>query len=177
MRIEQLIYLADIAQTGSITTTAQRVFLSQQAVSESIRNLEKELGYQLLNRSKTGVRLTQRGQLVTEYAQDIVQKYHDMISELATVVDTSSFVGNLTIASSPMVSKTLIPGVQEYLGKYHPDFLGRQGLSCRLDYAIGRARMSVRKGQVISLKREKVCRRRLSKDDGRGEKVGRTNRQ
>lgn len=122
MRIEQLIYLADIAQTGSITTTAQRVFLSQQAVSESIRNLEKELGYQLLNRSKTGVRLTQRGQLVTEYAQDIVQKYHDMISELATVVDTSSFVGNLTIASSPMVSKTLIPGVQEYLGKYHPDF-------------------------------------------------------
>ena len=122
MRIEQLIYLADIAQTGSITTTAQRVFLSQQAVSESIRSLERELGYQLLNRTKTGVTLTKRGQITAEYAQNIVHSYHSLLAELEQVEESAPFVGQLSVASSPMVTSTIIPGVQEYITKYHPDF-------------------------------------------------------
>ena len=46
MRLEQLKCLVDIAQTGSITGTAQRMYATQQAVSKSIKQLEKELGGQ-----------------------------------------------------------------------------------------------------------------------------------
>ena len=40
MRLDQLKYLVDIAQTGSITSTSQRFFVTQQAVSKSIKQLE-----------------------------------------------------------------------------------------------------------------------------------------
>ena len=43
MRLDQLKYLVDIAQTGSITSTSQRFFVTQQAVSKSIKQLETEL--------------------------------------------------------------------------------------------------------------------------------------
>lgn len=120
MRIEQLIYLADIAQTGSISTTAQRVFLSQQAVSESIRSLERELGCKLLNRSKTGVTLTPKGQITAEHAAAMITQYHAMLSALSNEEDTTEFTGQILVTSSPMVTASIMPGVQHYMEKYHP---------------------------------------------------------
>ena len=67
MRTEQLIYLIDIAKTGSINNTAQRLFTSQQSISESIKKLENELGCTILNRSKTGVTLTEDGLYVLSF--------------------------------------------------------------------------------------------------------------
>ena len=55
MRIEKLKCLLDIAQTGSISATAQRLYISQQAVSKNIKHLEQELGVEVLVRTKTGV--------------------------------------------------------------------------------------------------------------------------
>lgn len=53
MRTEQLQYLMDILKTGSINKTAQHFFISQQAVSNSLKQLENELGCTLLNRTAT----------------------------------------------------------------------------------------------------------------------------
>ncbi|MBQ1188217.1 MAG: LysR family transcriptional regulator, partial [Peptococcaceae bacterium] len=54
MNIDQLKYLVDLAKTSSMNTTAKRMFISQQAISESMKRLEKELDCTLLTRSKTG---------------------------------------------------------------------------------------------------------------------------
>ena len=54
MRMEQLRCIVDIAKTGSLTSTAKRLFVSQQAVSKSISQLEEELGVNILIRSKNG---------------------------------------------------------------------------------------------------------------------------
>ncbi|MBQ2860056.1 MAG: LysR family transcriptional regulator, partial [Peptococcaceae bacterium] len=43
MNIDQLKYFADLAKTNSITNTAKRMFISQQALSESIKRLENEV--------------------------------------------------------------------------------------------------------------------------------------
>ena len=59
MNIDQLRYFADLAKTNSITNTAKRMFISQQALSESIKRLENEVGCTLVNRSKTGVEFVQ----------------------------------------------------------------------------------------------------------------------
>ena len=48
MRLEQLQCLLDVAQTGSLTSTAKRLFVSQQAVSKSIKQLEEELGVRIV---------------------------------------------------------------------------------------------------------------------------------
>ena len=64
MNSEQLRQLIDISKTGSIRMTAKRLYISQQAVSESMKRLEKELNCILLNRSKNGVTLTDDGKFV-----------------------------------------------------------------------------------------------------------------
>ena len=47
MRTEQLKYLVDVAETGSMNKTAERLFVSPQAVSKAIKQLEEELGVDL----------------------------------------------------------------------------------------------------------------------------------
>ena len=64
MHTDQMAYLIDVAKTGSINTTAKRMFSSQQAVSESLKRLEAELNCTILNRSKRGVSLTEDGKYV-----------------------------------------------------------------------------------------------------------------
>ena len=78
MRLEQLKYLADIAQTGSITSTAQRLFVTQQAVSKSIKQLESELGIEILLRSNAGVSVTEIGQEVVAFAQKVLAEEHSL---------------------------------------------------------------------------------------------------
>ena len=74
MRLEQLKCLVDIAQTGSITGTAQRMYATQQAVSKSIKQLEKELGVDILVRTNAGVRLTPMGEKVLKFAQLVLDE-------------------------------------------------------------------------------------------------------
>lgn len=83
MRTEQLEYLIDIVKTGSINKTAQHFFISQQAVSSSIRQLEHELGYPLLNRSTTGVSLTQYGRIAVDYARQTLLLRSALFKQLA----------------------------------------------------------------------------------------------
>ena len=78
MHTDQMAYLIDVAKTGSINTTAKRMFSSQQAVSESLKRLEAELNCTILNRSKRGVSLTEDGKYVLEHVIPIMEQYLDM---------------------------------------------------------------------------------------------------
>ena len=80
MNIDQLKYLADLAITNSMNVTAKRMFITQQAVSDSIKRLEQELNCTLLNRSKTGISFTEDGKVILEHAQKIL-KQHEHIEQ------------------------------------------------------------------------------------------------
>ena len=55
LNLDQLRTLVAVAEAGSLTAAAPRVFLSQSAVSEQLRKLEEQVGHALLLRSKAGV--------------------------------------------------------------------------------------------------------------------------
>ena len=78
MRMEQLRCLVDIAQTHSITNTAQRLFMTQQAVSSRIKQLEADLGVELLVRTNAGVYLTAVGEEVLIRVQQILDIERDI---------------------------------------------------------------------------------------------------
>lgn len=69
MRLEQLQYLLSLQTTCSITQTAEQFFISHQALSKSIKALEKELSVLLLERSPKGVTLTPAGSRVCHFAK------------------------------------------------------------------------------------------------------------
>ncbi|MQY31210.1 helix-turn-helix domain-containing protein [Nocardia aurantia] len=58
MRIEQLEYVQAVTRLGSLRRVAEELHLSQPALSETLRNLERELGVQLLDRRRSGARIS-----------------------------------------------------------------------------------------------------------------------
>lgn len=74
MRLTQLQYLLEIKKCGSISKAAQHLFMAQPSMSAAIKELEKELGYELMKRSKKGVTFTMLGEQVAEKADIIIRE-------------------------------------------------------------------------------------------------------
>lgn len=61
MRIEQLEYIHAVTRLGSFRRAAEELHLSQPALSETVRNLERELGVDILDRKRSGARVSDAG--------------------------------------------------------------------------------------------------------------------
>ena len=61
MRIEQLEYIVAVSRHGSVRRASEQLHVSQPAVSEAIRNLERELGVALLDRHRSGAKVSLAG--------------------------------------------------------------------------------------------------------------------
>ena len=62
MNLQQLETAIAVAETGSFSKGAARLYLSQPHVSSSIKSLEQELGYPIFWRTRSGVALTELGE-------------------------------------------------------------------------------------------------------------------
>lgn len=78
MTFQQLRYLLEVYQTGSIKQAANQLFVSASSVSIAVSNLEKELGYPIFLRTQKGLELTARGRKVIEHAHRICESYKQL---------------------------------------------------------------------------------------------------
>jgi LysR family cyn operon transcriptional activator len=74
MELSQLRTFREVAEALSFTRAAQKLNMTQSAVSHQIKALERELGEPLFIRAKGGVRLTDSGQLAHSYAERILEE-------------------------------------------------------------------------------------------------------
>ena len=72
MNLKQLEYFVAIAEEGQITAAARRLHISQPPLSYELRELERELGTQLVQRGPRGVTPTEAGRLLYERARRIL---------------------------------------------------------------------------------------------------------
>jgi len=82
MHIESLKYFQEIAELKSISKVANNSHISQPALSQQIQKLEDSLGKELFIRSNRGVKLTEAGEVVLKYADNIIRTYNKMLSDL-----------------------------------------------------------------------------------------------
>ncbi|MFF5234939.1 LysR family transcriptional regulator [Dactylosporangium sp. NPDC000521] len=73
MRIEQLTYLAAVTRHGSLRRASEELHVSQPALSEAIRKLEHELGVRLLDRRRSGARISAAGQELLQPIVDVLE--------------------------------------------------------------------------------------------------------
>ena len=73
MNIHQLAVFHAVAENSSVTRAAEKLFISQPAVSKQLRELERSLGMALFHRLSTGVRLTEAGELLLGYSRQIFE--------------------------------------------------------------------------------------------------------
>lgn len=74
MTLQQLKYIVEVADRGSITEAAKALYLSQPSLSASIRELEEETGTTIFRRTSRGIVITQEGAEFLSYARQLVQQ-------------------------------------------------------------------------------------------------------
>ena len=75
MNINQLKYVLEVSRGSSMREAATKLYISQPALSASIRELEEELGILIFERTNKGISLTDEGREFVEYAKKSVNQY------------------------------------------------------------------------------------------------------
>ena len=103
-----------IAQLGSFSAVAQKLYISQSAISQCVHQLEQDLQVQLFIRSKKGVTLTKEAKLLLEKIEPAIESIGQGEALLERLKHLES--GTLTIAAGDSVTTHfLLP----YLEKFH----------------------------------------------------------
>lgn len=78
MRLEQITQVLELARTGSMSRTAESLFITQPNLSVSLRKLEEEIGHEIFYRSSKGLTLTDFGREFIKYAAVISDDFRTM---------------------------------------------------------------------------------------------------
>ncbi|SFQ20277.1 LysR family transcriptional regulator [Actinomadura madurae] len=119
MELRQLEYFVAVTEEASFTKAAARLHVAQPGVSAQIRQLERELGQPLLDRSGRTVRLTEVGAAVLPYARAAlaaVEGARRSVDEL-----TGLLRGHVTIGTIDWIRSLDLPGMLAGFHRDHPD--------------------------------------------------------
>jgi len=117
----QLRAFATLARTGSFTAAAKELFLTQSAVSHSIKALESELGCRLLDRVGKTVVLTLAGEQLLQHAKRILKEMDEARASLNKLGKWG--VNRLRIGASATACQYLLPTVLREFRKTFPQCL------------------------------------------------------
>ena len=72
MNINHLQYFITIAEEGGFTAAAQKLFITQPSLSQSIHNMEQQLGTELFDRKTSPISLTPAGEIYLCWAKQVI---------------------------------------------------------------------------------------------------------
>ena len=74
MTLQQLKYVTTIANIGSISEAAKRLFVSQPSLTKAIKELEKEMGITIFDRTNKGITVSKEGERFLGYARQVLEQ-------------------------------------------------------------------------------------------------------
>lgn len=102
----KLLYLDEIARSGSIRKAADRLNVSSSAINRQILALEEEFGVPLFERLPRGLRLTAAGELCIEHVRDVLKDYAKLETRIRALTMPQagqvSLVTTVGLASGPL---------------------------------------------------------------------------
>lgn len=107
MTLNELRYIVAVSQEGNFRRAAEKVFVSQPALSLAIQKLETELGIQIFERSRTAVSLTAIGEMIVAQAQRAIEEVAQ-IREIASQ-GKDQLAGSLKLGAIYTVGPYLLP--------------------------------------------------------------------
>jgi DNA-binding transcriptional LysR family regulator len=114
---ERVFLLAQVAHFGTMTRAAAAVGYSVSAISQQIRKLELEAGQSLLRRHSRGIILTDAGQAIVDYAEQINGQLKSLQYSLDEIAGVRA--GSLSMGTFPTVGASLLPAaIGKFRGRY-----------------------------------------------------------
>ena len=74
MTLQQLRYITTVADTGTITEAAKKLYISQPSLTNAIHELEKEMGITIFNRTNKGIFISREGEEFLGYARQVLEQ-------------------------------------------------------------------------------------------------------
>ncbi|EMI5489502.1 LysR family transcriptional regulator [Providencia stuartii] len=104
MDVRSLRYFVEVVQFNGFSRAADSLFVTQPAISRSIKKLEQELGYKLLIREVDGVSLTDEGEILLIHAKQILEQFNQMNKALKE--KSGPLEGVLHVGLPPVIAST-----------------------------------------------------------------------
>jgi LysR family transcriptional regulator, benzoate and cis,cis-muconate-responsive activator of ben and cat genes len=117
MELRQLRYFVGVAEEANISRAAQKLFLTQPALSRQIKALEEELGQCLLERQAHSVRLTPAGETLLREARELLNRAEQLLERVRTAGQSV----RLRVGYAPSFASGLLSGAVENFVQKHPN--------------------------------------------------------
>jgi DNA-binding transcriptional LysR family regulator len=109
MNFTQLETYLEVVKLKSLSKAARKTYLSQPAISFQIKKLEQELGFTLIERTKSNFSVTREGKRFFRFAEYVNQEYKRLTFDLTQM--QQGVTGNLNIISSPIIAEFVLPSL------------------------------------------------------------------
>ena len=96
-----------ICEEKNFTAAAERLYISQPAISKTLNKLEEELGLRLINRNQKPIALTAEGEVLVKLAREILAQFQAAQATMAEFKNLKR--GSVTIAVPPMTGAYFFP--------------------------------------------------------------------
>lgn len=118
LSVRRLSHVVALAEERSFARAAERVHLSQPALSRSIQAIEEELGLRLFDRAVRGVAVTQAGKAVVERARRVLFEASCLTRDVELL--KSHEAGEVRMGLGPYPTMVLMPDLLVALSRRHP---------------------------------------------------------
>ncbi len=139
MKINELSAFIAVAESGSFSTAASQLYLTQPAVSKRVAALESGLGVQLFDRIGRGISLTEAGHQLLPRAHHMLDEMADIQRALSNL--SGSISGTLSIGTSHHIGLHRLPPVLKRFSQNYPEvtldikFLGSERVCSQVEHA------------------------------------------
>src|SRR5262245_10089529 len=117
--LQQLAYLVALDEHRHFGRAADACFVTQPALSNQIRELERRLGVTLVERTSRGVMLTRAGEVAVERARHVLDTVDELVERAGS--NGSELSGPLQLGVIPTMAPYLLPTVVPLVAERYPD--------------------------------------------------------
>ena len=132
MELEQLRQLDEIARCGTLQAAAERLHLSQSALSRSLKRLEEDLGQSLFDRTRNSMQINANGRLALEHARLILAEERRLRDDFAALAKRERTIRVASVAPAPTWRLSSLVLEQYPTTIVEPDIASEQEVESRL---------------------------------------------
>ena len=145
MHLEALSIFCDVVRHQSFSRGATASAVSQSAASQTVRQIEKQLGTELIDRSKRPWRLTDEGKIFFKGCQEIVERYHELQDAIRRRQQPTGYTVRIASIYSIRLNElsayverfqASVPGADVEVAYMHPDQVYEQVINDQCDLGL-----------------------------------------
>lgn len=119
MKVDDYKLLVTLDETRTLRRAAEKLFISQPAVSQRLKSIEDEWGVKIFVRTKKELYVTGEGEKIIEHARSVVER-ESLVKEYIRI-NQNSIQGNLSIGVSSLIGHTILPEILAQYLKLYPN--------------------------------------------------------